>query len=396
MNPLKTIHVHPPIPTRSHDWCAHRDGAEESGPFGWGKTEAEAVQDLLEQEADKPLPSPLECAVQKCAEALKPALSQAELAEKIQREGGEWEWLCTNGKWYSGNEVQSDHPHLTAAYRVRFGQTIRLADKPLPQPYEPDERISENSFHCAPDKPAEWKPITVEYHKSDTPERVCFYEQDFYMFSSFSCFEVVVWGLRFKAAEYAYHWRKFYDTSPKVAADIINARSAHDAFKIAQERKGERRKDWDEVKVDIMREILRAKVAQHEYVKRKLLATGNHELVEDSWRDDFWGWGPNKDGQNMLGKLWMEIREELRAPAPWSLPVLPAGLSELREKLGRRVREVWIEWAKRQPNPKPSWLVPYDELSEPDKEADRCIGTALWGDFVAEHSEAIANKIIGQ
>jgi ribA/ribD-fused uncharacterized protein len=67
------------------------------------------------------------------------------------------------------------------------------------------------------------------------------------------------------------------------------------------------------VKVDIMRDILRAKADQHEYVRRKLLATGDRELIEDSWRDDFWGWGPNRDGQNMLGKLWMEIRSELRA-----------------------------------------------------------------------------------
>jgi predicted NAD-dependent protein-ADP-ribosyltransferase YbiA (DUF1768 family) len=61
-----------------------------------------------------------------------------------------------------------------------------------------------------------------------------------------------------------------------------------------------------------MRHILRLKVAQHEYVKRKLLETGNRRLIEDSWRDDYWGWGPNKDGQNVLGKLWMELREELK------------------------------------------------------------------------------------
>jgi len=53
-----------------------------------------------------------------------------------------------------------------------------------------------------------------------------------------------------------------------------------------------------------------------------------------------------------------------------------------RDALGRRVREVWIEWAKTQPNPKPSWVVPYDELDEADKEADRCIGSALYGDGI--------------
>jgi hypothetical protein len=65
-------------------------------------------------------------------------------------------------------------------------------------------------------------------------------------------------------------------------------------------------------------------------------------------------------------------------------------VDEHRERLGRRVREVWIAWAKRQPNPKPSWLVPYDELSEADKEADRCIGSAIWGDCIAEHAGLIA------
>jgi len=48
-----------------------------------------------------------------------------------------------------------------------------------------------------------------------------------------------------------------------------------------------------------------------------------------------------------------------------------------REFLGRVVREAWVKWAQQQPNPKPSWLVPYDELSEPDKEADRQIGEAV-------------------
>jgi hypothetical protein len=48
-----------------------------------------------------------------------------------------------------------------------------------------------------------------------------------------------------------------------------------------------------------------------------------------------------------------------------------------RDTLGHLVREAWVRWALTQPNPKPSWLVPYDELSEPDKEADRQIGEAI-------------------
>jgi hypothetical protein len=47
------------------------------------------------------------------------------------------------------------------------------------------------------------------------------------------------------------------------------------------------------------------------------------------------------------------------------------------DKLGKAVRDEWIKWAKEQPNPKPSWLVPWEELSEPEREVDRRIGRRL-------------------
>lgn len=153
----------------------------------------------------------------------------------------------------------------------------------------------------------------VECHGLDTPERVRFYEHDFYVLSNFSAFRVTFDGQTFDTSEAAYHYQRFTDSAD--GRWILYAYSAHDAFRYAQDNKGRQRWNWDEIKVGIMRDILRAKAAQHEYVRRKLLATGDRELVEDSWRDDFWGWGPNRDGQNMLGKLWMEVRAELRAAA---------------------------------------------------------------------------------
>jgi ribA/ribD-fused uncharacterized protein len=153
--------------------------------------------------------------------------------------------------------------------------------------------------------------------KPDNDRQVFFYEQDFYVLSNFSAFRLRWQDRRFDTSEAAYHWEKFCGREPNVAVRIIEARSAHEAFKIAEANKHLRRSDWDDVKVEIMRGILRAKADQHEYVRRKLLATGDRELIEDSWRDGFWGWGPNRDGQNMLGKLWMEVRAELRSsPLP--------------------------------------------------------------------------------
>lgn len=154
----------------------------------------------------------------------------------------------------------------------------------------------------------------IECHGLDTPERVCFYEPDFYVLSNFSAFKVWWRELQFDTSEQAYHWEKF-PGRPMIQFDICRADSAHDAYQIAAQHKASRRPDWDFVKIGIMRGILRAKADQHEYVRRKLLATGDRELVENSWRDDFWGWGPNRDGKNILGKLWMEVRAELRAKA---------------------------------------------------------------------------------
>jgi ribA/ribD-fused uncharacterized protein len=154
-------------------------------------------------------------------------------------------------------------------------------------------------------------------HKLDTDKVVLFYENDFYPLSNFSSFRLKWQNYDFDTSEHAYHWEKF-DVSfesflhENIQSEIKNARSAHEAFKIAERNKAFRLECWGDIKVGIMKDILRAKVSQHEYVYKKLLDTGDRLLVEDSWRDSFWGWGPDKTGQNMLGKLWMEIRAELR------------------------------------------------------------------------------------
>ena len=49
-----TNHDYPPIPVRMFDWSAHRDSWEPGwGPVGHGATEAEAIADLLDAEAEQ-------------------------------------------------------------------------------------------------------------------------------------------------------------------------------------------------------------------------------------------------------------------------------------------------------------------------------------------------------
>lgn len=143
----------------------------------------------------------------------------------------------------------------------------------------------------------------------DNDKQIFFYEQEFYPFSNFSSFKLLWKGYDWMTSEHAYHSEKFDDL--EILEKLKQSRSAHDAMKLAYANKDKYRKDWDEIRLDVMKQILHEKVRQHPYVKKKLLESGNKVLIENSWRDDFWGWGPEKNGANNLGKLWMEVREDL-------------------------------------------------------------------------------------
>ena len=74
------------------------------------------------------------------------------------------------------------------------------------------------------------------------------------------------------------------------------------------------RTDWEQVKVSIMEKIVRAKFVQNPYLMKKLLDTGELLLIEgNTWKDTFWGVDINNgEGKNHLGKILMNVREELR------------------------------------------------------------------------------------
>lgn len=76
-------------------------------------------------------------------------------------------------------------------------------------------------------------------------------------------------------------------------------------------KKFQLRKDWNLLKVAIMRNLLIQKFSQAPY-KNLLLATASQLLVEtNTWGDRFWG-VCNKTGENMLGILIMDIRDDLK------------------------------------------------------------------------------------
>ena len=75
------------------------------------------------------------------------------------------------------------------------------------------------------------------------------------------------------------------------------------------------RRDWEQVKDDVMREAVRQKFLTHHDIQQILLSTGDEELIEATTNDYYWGCGTNRTGKNMLGKILMEVRAEIRADA---------------------------------------------------------------------------------
>lgn len=79
------------------------------------------------------------------------------------------------------------------------------------------------------------------------------------------------------------------------------------------------RKDWEKIKSQVMLECLRSKFAAGNTLARMLMETGKEELVEGNfWHDNEWGnctcdRCSDRPGRNLLGKLLMQVRDELNA-----------------------------------------------------------------------------------
>lgn len=113
-------------------------------------------------------------------------------------------------------------------------------------------------------------------------------------------------GETFATVEHAYQAAK---TKRKVERDHIRSLATPGQAKKAG-RQVTLRKDWEDVKVRVMRKLLQQKFAIPE-LREKLLATGHAYLEEGNyWKDEFWGVCKGK-GKNILGLLLMEIRQKI-------------------------------------------------------------------------------------
>eukprot|EP01126_Amoeba_proteus_P018326 TRINITY_DN1928_c0_g1_i6.p1 TRINITY_DN1928_c0_g1~~TRINITY_DN1928_c0_g1_i6.p1 ORF type:complete len:162 (+),score=44.41 TRINITY_DN1928_c0_g1_i6:575-1060(+) len=72
------------------------------------------------------------------------------------------------------------------------------------------------------------------------------------------------------------------------------------------------RPDWDEVRDEVMEKAVYAKFHQNEELKKLLLSTGSHPLVQLKPNDEYWGTGRHGKGANKLGVILEKVRGRLR------------------------------------------------------------------------------------
>lgn len=101
-------------------------------------------------------------------------------------------------------------------------------------------------------------------------------------------------------------------SNPDYTNLILKASTPTEAARLGRSRSVKIRSDWEDVKVKAMLRVLQLKADQHLSVQKCLKETGNALLVEKSYKDSYWGSGADGNGLNMLGKLWMQVRMEIR------------------------------------------------------------------------------------
>ena len=146
-------------------------------------------------------------------------------------------------------------------------------------------------------------------HYQGEPQRIDIFREEYEYLSNFYPSPLCFDGVLYANSEAAYQAQKCKRPEDRA---VFLALSADEAKRLG--RKVTLRGDWEDVKIPLMREIVRAKFEQHPYLATRLLETGNKPLLEGNyWHDLFWGVDmQNGEGRNELGKILMALREDFR------------------------------------------------------------------------------------
>jgi ribA/ribD-fused uncharacterized protein len=150
--------------------------------------------------------------------------------------------------------------------------------------------------------------VTVPYYTIHKDGLISGFFGDYRFLSNFYPLEngVFLSELCFPSVENAYQAAKWPE---RERTRFINI-SAGESKKLGKQAPNFNGAKWNKKKYDIMAELVRQKFANNNILKKKLLLTDGFILEEmNSWGDMFWGVNINRFGENNLGKILMNIRD---------------------------------------------------------------------------------------
>lgn len=131
--------------------------------------------------------------------------------------------------------------------------------------------------------------------------------------SPFTSHAIEIEGVVYPTVEHAYHSSRYQEQAIK--DEILAARSPAAVHAISQHYKSGQIADFPERRFAVMKDLCRIKLEQHPEV-RDFLMNSEGEIVKRIFAgppgDGIWDDGGNGGGQNMSGKIWMELRDELK------------------------------------------------------------------------------------
>ncbi|NMO94326.1 NADAR family protein [Paenibacillus lemnae] len=143
--------------------------------------------------------------------------------------------------------------------------------------------------------------MTIYFYKID---------DEYGCFSNFSPHGFELDGVFWNTSEHYFQAQKFAGT--EYEDQIRHSLSPMEAAKLGRDRSKPLRKDWEDIKDEIMKKAVQKKFSTHKDIQKVLLSTKDNVIIEQTSNDYYWGCGKDGTGKNRLGLILMEVRELLK------------------------------------------------------------------------------------
>ena len=135
-----------------------------------------------------------------------------------------------------------------------------------------------------------------------------FYDPEYYALNPYSPHMLDWEWVLYPTLEHAYHTLRYPGQEHK---DMIQAAtSPKQARDISQTIKEYEYEDWKDKKFDMMKQLMQAKAMQHTEVQQALKQSWAMNIIKDIPEDALWWIWPDGKWENIMGKMWEEIRKD--------------------------------------------------------------------------------------